>query len=104
MILQSHFAARGYYTTRPSRSVCAAAKGVPRTRPVRPARPTAAAPASCKAICGNGTVGMQGPDAHWSLHANGSMAACGFAAGAASVGRTGRTGRVVGTRFAALTL
>ena len=45
-----------------SRGVCAA-KRVPTTR-VTPVRPTEAAPASCKATGGHGTVGMQGPNAH----------------------------------------
>ena len=63
MSLQSHFAARGHYTTPcPSHSVCAA-KRVPTTR-VTPVRPTGAMPANCEATCGHGTVGMQGPDAH----------------------------------------
>jgi hypothetical protein len=63
MSLQSHFAVHGHYTTPcPSHSVCAA-KHVPTTR-VTPVRPTEAATASCKATCGNQTVGMQGPDTH----------------------------------------
>ena len=61
--LQSHFAAGGKHTLCPSCGV-GAAKRVPTTRPVRPVRPTAAAPAGCKATCGNGTVGMQGPDTY----------------------------------------
>ena len=61
--LQSHFAAGGKHTLCPSCGV-GAAKCVPTTRPVRPVRPTAAAPAGCKATCGNGTVGMQGPDTY----------------------------------------
>ena len=64
MSLQSHFAARGHYTTPcPSHRVCAA-KRVPMTRPVTPVHPTGAMPANCEATCGHGTVGMQGPDAH----------------------------------------
>ena len=39
--LQSHFAAHGHCTARQSRSVFAAAKGVPMTRPVTPVHPTA---------------------------------------------------------------
>ena len=30
----------------------------------RPEQPVTAAPARCEATCGNGTVGMQGPDTH----------------------------------------
>ena len=64
MSLQSHFAAHGHCTARQSRSVFAAAKGVPMTRPVTPVHRTGAMPANCEATCGHGTVGMQGPDAH----------------------------------------
>ena len=44
MSLQSHFAAHGHCTARQSRSVFAAAKGVPMTRPVTPVHPTGQAP------------------------------------------------------------
>ena len=44
MSLQSYFAAHGHCTARQSRSVFAAAKGVPMTRPVTPVHPTGQAP------------------------------------------------------------